>query len=141
MDWAAVCKLAMDKYNVEIAGGLGPTVGRVWRVSGGACVGAWAGTWGTQPSPSCLPPLGGACRPGREGRVWLARPCTMWKGPSSPDTRNILHSPCCACRWGSWATTPRPQCAWGGGRRTQQARELQPATACKTVAMILHEPA
>lgn len=32
VDWAAVCKNAMDKYNVEIAGGLGPTVGKVWRV-------------------------------------------------------------------------------------------------------------
>ena len=25
---AAVCKNAMDKYNVEIAGGLGPTAGK-----------------------------------------------------------------------------------------------------------------
>jgi len=32
VDWAAVCKNAMDKYNVEIAGGLGPTVGKVWRI-------------------------------------------------------------------------------------------------------------
>jgi alanine-glyoxylate transaminase/serine-glyoxylate transaminase/serine-pyruvate transaminase len=32
VDWAAVCKLAMDKYSVEIAGGLGPTAGQVWRV-------------------------------------------------------------------------------------------------------------
>lgn len=32
VDWAAVSKNAMDKYNVEIAGGLGPTVGKVWRV-------------------------------------------------------------------------------------------------------------
>lgn len=32
VDWAAVCKHAMDKYNVEIAGGLGPTVGKVWRI-------------------------------------------------------------------------------------------------------------
>ncbi len=32
VDWAAVVKNAMDKYNVEIAGGLGPTAGRVWRV-------------------------------------------------------------------------------------------------------------
>jgi alanine-glyoxylate transaminase/serine-glyoxylate transaminase/serine-pyruvate transaminase len=28
VDWAAVCKNAMDKYNVEIAGGLGPTAGK-----------------------------------------------------------------------------------------------------------------
>lgn len=28
VDWAAVCKNAMDKYDVEIAGGLGPTVVR-----------------------------------------------------------------------------------------------------------------
>ena len=32
MDILALNKLAMDKYNVEIAGGLGPTVGKVWRV-------------------------------------------------------------------------------------------------------------
>lgn len=32
IDWAAVCKDAMDTYAVEIAGGLGPSVGKVWRV-------------------------------------------------------------------------------------------------------------
>lgn len=32
VDWAGVVKNAMDKYNVEIAGGLGPTAGKVWRV-------------------------------------------------------------------------------------------------------------
>lgn len=32
VDWAAVCKYAMDTYAVEIAGGLGPSVGKVWRV-------------------------------------------------------------------------------------------------------------
>lgn len=32
VDWAAVVANAMDKYSVEIAGGLGPTVGKVWRV-------------------------------------------------------------------------------------------------------------
>jgi len=32
VDWAAVIKHAMDKYAVEIAGGLGPTAGKVWRV-------------------------------------------------------------------------------------------------------------
>ena len=32
VDWAAVVKNAMDKYEVEIAGGLGPTVGKVWRI-------------------------------------------------------------------------------------------------------------
>ncbi len=32
VDWAAVVKNAMDKYNVEIAGGLGPTAGLVWRI-------------------------------------------------------------------------------------------------------------
>jgi alanine-glyoxylate transaminase/serine-glyoxylate transaminase/serine-pyruvate transaminase len=32
VDWAAVCKEAMDTYAVEIAGGLGPSVGKVWRV-------------------------------------------------------------------------------------------------------------
>ncbi len=32
VDWASVVKNAMEKYNVEIAGGLGPTAGKVWRV-------------------------------------------------------------------------------------------------------------
>jgi alanine-glyoxylate transaminase/serine-glyoxylate transaminase/serine-pyruvate transaminase len=32
VDWAAVCKNAMDKYEVEISGGLGPTAGKVWRI-------------------------------------------------------------------------------------------------------------
>lgn len=32
IDWAAVAKDAMDTYAVEIAGGLGPSVGKVWRV-------------------------------------------------------------------------------------------------------------
>jgi aspartate aminotransferase-like enzyme len=33
VDWAALVKNAMDKFNLEIAGGLGPTAGKVWRVS------------------------------------------------------------------------------------------------------------
>ena len=32
VDWAALIKHAMDKYSVEIAGGLGPSAGKVWRV-------------------------------------------------------------------------------------------------------------
>lgn len=32
VDWAAIVKNAMDTYSVEIAGGLGPTAGKVWRV-------------------------------------------------------------------------------------------------------------
>ncbi len=32
MDCLALCKNAMDKYSVEIAGGLGPSAGKVWRV-------------------------------------------------------------------------------------------------------------
>jgi alanine-glyoxylate transaminase/serine-glyoxylate transaminase/serine-pyruvate transaminase len=32
VDWAALIKNAMDKYNVEISGGLGGTAGKVWRV-------------------------------------------------------------------------------------------------------------
>eukprot|EP00887_Chlorella_sp_A99_P003976 scaffold11.g3976.t1 len=32
VDWAALVKNAMDTYSVEIAGGLGPTIGKVWRV-------------------------------------------------------------------------------------------------------------
>lgn len=35
VDWAALVKNAMDKFNLEIAGGLGPTMGKVWRVSAG----------------------------------------------------------------------------------------------------------
>ena len=32
MDWAKLIANAMSKYNVEIAGGLGPSAGKVWRV-------------------------------------------------------------------------------------------------------------
>lgn len=32
VDWAALSKHALDVYNVEVSGGLGPTVGAVWRV-------------------------------------------------------------------------------------------------------------
>eukprot|EP00798_Chlamydomonas_sp_ICE-L_P006579 gene6579-3231_t len=32
VDFAALIKNAMDKYNVEIAGGFGPSAGKVWRV-------------------------------------------------------------------------------------------------------------
>lgn len=32
VDWAKVVKNAMDKYNLEIAGGLGPSAGKVWRI-------------------------------------------------------------------------------------------------------------
>ncbi len=32
VDCLALCKNAMDKYSVEIAGGLGPSAGKVWRV-------------------------------------------------------------------------------------------------------------
>ena len=32
VDWAAVNANAMSKYSVEIAGGLGGTVGKAWRV-------------------------------------------------------------------------------------------------------------
>ncbi|KAG1673233.1 hypothetical protein FOA52_013113 [Chlamydomonas sp. UWO 241] len=32
IDWAAVIKNAMDLYNLEIAGGLGPSAGKCWRV-------------------------------------------------------------------------------------------------------------
>jgi len=32
VDALMLCKNAMDKYSLEIAGGLGPTAGKVWRV-------------------------------------------------------------------------------------------------------------
>jgi len=32
VDWKAVTVYAMEKYKLEIAGGLGPTAGRVWRI-------------------------------------------------------------------------------------------------------------
>lgn len=32
IDWVAVSKDAMETYQVEVAGGLGPSVGKVWRV-------------------------------------------------------------------------------------------------------------
>lgn len=38
MDWAALVQNAMNKFNLEIAGGLGPTAGKVWRVSSATVV-------------------------------------------------------------------------------------------------------
>ena len=32
VDWAAVVKNAMETFNLEIAGGLGPSAGKCWRV-------------------------------------------------------------------------------------------------------------
>ena len=32
VDWKAVTVYAMEKYDLEIAGGLGPTAGKVWRI-------------------------------------------------------------------------------------------------------------
>ena len=32
VDWAALTAHAMQRYNVEISGGLGPIAGQVWRV-------------------------------------------------------------------------------------------------------------
>lgn len=32
VDWKKVCEHAMTNYNLEIGGGLGPTVGKVWRI-------------------------------------------------------------------------------------------------------------
>lgn len=32
VDWAALSKFAMDTYALEIAGGLGPSAGKIWRV-------------------------------------------------------------------------------------------------------------
>lgn len=32
VDWAAVTQDAMSEYAVEIAGGLGPSAGKVWRI-------------------------------------------------------------------------------------------------------------
>ncbi|GFH28799.1 aminotran_5 domain-containing protein [Haematococcus lacustris] len=32
VDWAALTRHAMDKYSLEIAGGLGPSAGKVWRI-------------------------------------------------------------------------------------------------------------
>jgi alanine-glyoxylate transaminase/serine-glyoxylate transaminase/serine-pyruvate transaminase len=46
VDWAAVVKNAMDKFNLEIAGGLGPTIGKVWRVG---CMG-----YNARPGPIAL---------------------------------------------------------------------------------------
>lgn len=46
VDWAAVVKNAMDKFNLEIAGGLGPTAGKVWRIG---CMG-----YNARPGPIAL---------------------------------------------------------------------------------------
>ena len=32
VDWKAVTDYAMEKYKLDIAGGLGPTAGKVWRI-------------------------------------------------------------------------------------------------------------
>lgn len=58
VDWAALCKLAMDKYSVEIAGGLGPTAGKIWCAGG---TGAGAGVQGCAGTP--LLDSGSAPRP------------------------------------------------------------------------------
>lgn len=45
VDWAALVKNAMDTYSVEIAGGLGPTVGKVsqiWQQTSGHIHGIWS---------------------------------------------------------------------------------------------------
>ena len=44
VDWAAVVKNAMDTYNLEIAGGLGGTAGKIWRV----------GLMGRNAQPACV---------------------------------------------------------------------------------------
>ena len=57
VDFAAVIKNAMDVYNVEISGGLGPSIGKVWRV--GIMVRSWliavAAVYGTQPCAVGVP--------------------------------------------------------------------------------------
>lgn len=63
VDWAAVCKNAMDKYNVEIAGGLGPTAGKIWRV------GLMGERARTPPSPAVAAAVPAALVPGQPGRL------------------------------------------------------------------------
>lgn len=44
VDWAAVCASALSTYHLEIAGGLGPSAGQVWRV----------GLMGANACPECV---------------------------------------------------------------------------------------
>lgn len=71
IDWAALCKDAMDAYQVEIAGGLGPSVGKVWRV----------GVMGFNARPNAVEQVLTAFRHG------LAK--QGWKGAQAPDRSEL----------------------------------------------------
>jgi hypothetical protein len=75
VDGAALSAFAMERYALEVAGGLGPTVGKVWRIGEQgraltplACV-----------LPSTLPACGLACLPG-----WPAACLCGWPTGRSP---------------------------------------------------------
>lgn len=60
VDWAALCAHALAEYHLEIAGGLGPTAGKVWRV----------GVMGRNACPECVDLVVAAFRSGLAAQGW-----------------------------------------------------------------------
>ena len=60
VDWAALCAHALKEYHLEIAGGLGPTAGKVWRV----------GVMGRNACPECVDLVVAAFRSGLAAQGW-----------------------------------------------------------------------
>ena len=60
VDWAALCAHALQEYHLEIAGGLGPTAGKVWRV----------GVMGRNACPECVDLVISAFRSGLAAQGW-----------------------------------------------------------------------
>lgn len=63
VDWAALCAHALSEYSLEIAGGLGPTAGKVWRV----------GVMGRNACPECVDLVVSAFRSGLEKQGWAKK--------------------------------------------------------------------
>ena len=112
IDWAAVCKNAMDKFNVEIAGGLGPTAGQVRRA---ACP---LLRMHAPPLPAEAAWPAGVCVPPPPPLVAAAAACRRRRRPASPTATALpptlpspsLHLPLTSRSgaWASWVTTPSP---------------------------------
>ena len=60
VDWAALCAHALSEYHLEIAGGLGPTAGKVWRV----------GVMGRNACPECVDLVIAAFKSGLAAQRW-----------------------------------------------------------------------
>lgn len=63
VDWAALCAHALDEYHLEVAGGLGPTAGKVWRV----------GVMGRNACPECVDLVVAAFRSGLAAQGWASK--------------------------------------------------------------------